>query len=239
MLSQHACFSNMQKSLDFLSSMYCEQHVYWKDDGKEWEENMDEEQLWSYNCMDCVRTFEVAEVLRKTVTSMQLDSVHSFQQSLFSPVLETMLRGIRVDKPARQRFSMELMDAIAEREQFFIDILGHPLNPKSNKQMIQLFYDDLGQKPVKNRKTGAISCDDESLRKIAEREPLLAPFVKVISDYRSLGVFLSTFVSAPLDVDDRIRCSFGIAGTETYRFNSKKNAFGTGLNLQNIPKGDD
>ena len=54
---------------------------------------------------------------------------------------------------------------------------------------------------------------------------------------RSLGVFLSTFVNAPLDVDGRMRCSFNIAGTETYRFSSSKNAFGSGMNMQNIPKG--
>jgi DNA polymerase-1 len=34
-----------------------------------------------------------------------------------------------------------------------------------------------------------------------------------------------------------MRCSFNIAGTETYRFSSSTNAFGSGLNLQNIPKG--
>jgi DNA polymerase I len=36
-----------------------------------------------------------------------------------------------------------------------------------------------------------------------------------------------------------MRCSFNVAGTETYRFSSSKNAFGTGMNLQNIPKGGD
>jgi len=75
------------------------------------------------------------------------------------------------------------------------------------------------------------------LRKIAEREPLLLPITRKIAELRSLGVFLSTFVNAPLDIDSRMRCSFNIAGTETYRFSSSKNAFNSGLNLQNIPKG--
>jgi len=61
--------------------------------------------------------------------------------------------------------------------------------------------------------------------------------VRKIAELRSLGVFLSTFVNAPLDIDGRLRCSFNIAGTETYRFASSKNAFGSGLNMQNIPKG--
>jgi DNA polymerase I-like protein with 3'-5' exonuclease and polymerase domains len=65
----------------------------------------------------------------------------------------------------------------------------------------------------------------------------MLPITRKISELRSLGVFNSTFVQAPLDTDGRIRTSFNICGTETYRFASSKNAFGTGLNCQNIPKG--
>lgn len=35
MLMQHVCFPSMPKNLGFLSSMYCEHHVYWKDMVKE------------------------------------------------------------------------------------------------------------------------------------------------------------------------------------------------------------
>jgi len=52
-------------------------------------------------------------------------------------------------------------------------------------------------------------------------------------------VFLSTFIMMPLDQDSRMRCSYNICGTETYRFSSSKNAFGSGGNLQNLPKGDE
>gem|GEM_PF-2127351 len=237
MLSQHVCFSNMQKSLGFLSSMYVENHVYWKDEGKEWDGKTDEAQLWNYNCKDCVATYEIADSLQKTIGMMNLRKVHTFQQSLWWPVLETMNRGICVDQQRRAVFAMELFEELSKREQFFIDVLGYPLNPKSGPQMKELFYDQLRQKEIFNRKTGNVSCDDESLGKIAAREPILRPLINAISEYRSLGVFLSTFVRAPLDVDSRIRCSFNIAGTETYRFSSSKNAFGSGLNLQNIPKG--
>lgn len=237
MLAHHACFSNMQKGLDFLSSMYCEDHVYWKDDGKTWDANTGEDQLWTYNCEDCVRTFEVDEAEQVTVDKLGLRPVHDFQQSLFYPVLKTMNKGIRINVAKRQAFAMELMDEIAKRQSWINEALGHELNIRSSPQMKELFYGVLAQRPVLNRKTGSVSCDDESLGKIAAREPLLRPLVKKIQELRSLGVFLSTFVQAPLDVDGRMRCSFNIGGTETYRFSSSTNAFGTGLNLQNIPKG--
>lgn len=237
MLAQHACFSNMQKGLDFLSSMYCEHHVYWKDDGKTWDEKTGEDQLWSYNCEDAVRTFEVDTVEQQTVDSMKLREVHDFQQSLFLPVLRTMDKGLRVDTGQRGAFAMKLLDEIAKREQWMFDVLGEQLNIKSPKQMSELFYGAFQQKPIFNRKTGGITTDDEALSRLADREPLLRPLIKTIQELRSLGVFLSTFVNAPLDVDGRMRCSFNIAGTETYRFSSSSNAFGSGLNLQNIPKG--
>lgn len=237
MLAQHTLFSNMPKGLDFLSSMYCDDHVYWKDDGKTWDVKTGEDQLWSYNGVDGIRTLKVDKGQQPAIDQMRLREVHEFQQRLFYPVLKTMNKGIRVDTAQRSKFAMTLMDEIASREQWIMDALGRPVNIKSPKQMQELFYAELGQKPILNRKTGTITCDDEALGKLAAREPLLRPLVKKIQELRSLGVFLSTFINAPLDTDGRMRCSFNIAGTETYRFSSSTNAFGSGLNLQNIPKG--
>jgi len=76
---------------------------------------------------------------------------------------------------------------------------------------------------------------DPSLAIIAEREPLLKPLCQLIVELRSLGVFLGTFIDATLDTDGRMRSSFSIAGPTTYRFSSSENAFGSGLNFQNIP----
>lgn len=239
MLSQHVCFSNLPKGLDFLSSMYCEHHIFWKDEGKTWDEKTGEDQLWEYNCKDAVIDFEVDEVLCNIVQSMGLAPVHDFQQRLFWPVLRTMNRGVRPNTKLRSDFALHLMDEIARREQWIIDVIGKPLNPKSPKQMQEFFYGELNLKPILDRKTRAITCNDEALGVLASREPLLRPLIRRITELRSLGVFLSTFVNAPLDSDGRIRCSFNIGGTETYRFSSSKNAFGTGLNLQNIPSGGD
>ena len=237
MLAQHVCFSNMQKGLDFLSSMYCVNHVYWKDEGKTWDAKTGEDQLWEYNCNDAVITFEVDLVEQVNIDKMGLREVHDFQQALFWPVLRTMDKGLRVDTSKRGQFAMELMDEIASREQWMIDVLGDSLNIKSPKQMQELFYGAFAQKPIFDRKTGSITTNDEAISRIADREPILRPLVKKIQELRSLGVFLSTFVNAPLDIDGRMRCSFNIAGTETYRFSSSQNAFNSGLNLQNIPKG--
>lgn len=246
MISQHTMFCILPKSLAFQASMYCEHYVYWKDDGKTWDKGVGEAQLWSYNCVDCVRTREVGEVEQATIRGLGLEAVEAFQQKLFWPVLKAMNRGLRVDLAARKLLALELMEEIAKREQFFIDVLGHPLNVRSPLQMTKLFYTDLNQPAVWTRaKKGSpshVTCDDEALQKIGQREPLLKPIVNAIADVRTLGVLLSTFVNAKLDVDGRMRCSFNIAGnTEgkgapaTYRLSSSENAFDSGANLQNIP----
>lgn len=237
MLGHHSVFCLLPKGLDYISSMYCEDYVYWKDDGKTWDRKTGEDQLWTYNCTDCVRTYECDEVIQSNVDKLGLRAQHDFQQDMFWPVLQAMVRGVRVDIKRRSTFALELSDALADREQYFIDVLGHPLNPRSPKQMRELFYGDFQQKEIISRKTGNATLDDEALHKIAAREPLLRPLVKKISEYRSLGVFLSTFVGASLDSDQRLRCSYNIAGTGTYRLSSSTNAFDSGLNLQNIPEG--
>ena len=245
MLAQHSIFSTMPKGLDFLSSMYASWHVYWKDESKNWDPKLGERQLWIYNCKDCCITFEIDKVEQSmidgfTTTSWpKLRSISDFQQSMFWPVLESMNRGIRVNNASKTRLSSELAVAIEARNERLTQILGHPINIKSPKQMQDLFYRELDQRPVISRKTGNPTTDDSALEKLGDREALLRPVTNTIRELRSLGVFRSTFLEAPVDIDDRMRCSFNIAGTETYRFSSSENAFGSGMNLQNIPSGDE
>lgn len=243
MVQQHSCFSNMPKNLSFLSSMYLEDHLHWKDDRTNWTEGPKgegEDQFWRYNCMDAMRTLAIEAVLEQVIKGMGMGEVNRFQQHLATVVLDTMIRGVRVNNPARAAFSLELQEAEAERKNWLAEALGEEVNIKSPKQMAELFYTCLGQKEVKKRNAEggmSVTTNDEALHKIASREPLMLPITKRIAELRSIGVFHSTFVQAPLDTDGRIRTSFNVCGTETYRFSSSKNAFGTGLNCQNIPKG--
>jgi uracil-DNA glycosylase len=246
MISQHAIFSDLPKSLGFLASMYCDYYVYWKDEGKDWDKGLGEDQLWIYNCQDCVYTGEVADEELHAVRRMGLGRVHDAQQKMFWPVLQAMQRGVRVDANRRKELILEVRHEIDLRETFITEILGHPLNPRSPKQMSSLFYEDFAQQKVMTRATktepARPTLNDEALQKIAAREPLLKPLITAISDIRTLGVFLSNFLERPLDRDGRMRCAYNIGGSasgksapKTYRLSSSENAFGSGGNLQNIP----
>lgn len=241
MLAHHTCFAGLPKGLDFQSSLYCEYHRYWKDEGKEFHESIkspsDEDTYWVYNCKDCVTELEIAQVLDPMIKRMGQTEPYEFQMAQFMPVLRMMLRGVHVNVTRKDELAMELMDAIAERQAWMEEVVGYALNPRSPKQMQNFFYNELGLPVQKVRKTGRPTTNDEALQTLAKKEPLVQPVVQCISEFRSLGVFLSTFVKAPLGEDGRLRSSYNIAGTETFRWSSSKDAFGTGLNLQNLSKG--
>lgn len=271
MLMQHVLFPGLPKDLGFLASMYCEFYVYWKDELTDYR-TLPEDliKFWTYNCKDCVVTFEIAGVLESLVERLGMQKQSQFIHRLNYHVITMMFRGVLINKEEKNRLSLSLLDEINMRQKE-IDYLvsadaeipsammkqlvfdekkkktvakriektnsNGELNISSNVQMKQLFYNELGQKVVLNRKTHEPTTDDNALTVFGQREPILKPLVDLISETRSIGVFLSTFVLMPLDVDGRMRCSFNAGGTETFRFSSSKNAFGSGGNLQNIPKG--
>lgn len=244
MITEHTLCSTREKGLDFLSSIYSDYHVYWKDESKDWHPKLGERQLWIYNCKDCCVTYEVDTNQQLVIEAMSakwpaLSNLQIFQQELFHPVLDTMNRGLRVDDSSKEQLSAELKEHIDRREAWIESVLGQKVNIKSPLQMKDLFYRVLNQREVISRKTKKATVDDDALEKIAAREPILAPLCSKIRELRSLNVFRSTFLEAPLDTDCRMRCSFNIGGTATFRFSSSGNAFGSGMNLQNIPEGDE
>lgn len=158
---------------------------------------------------------------------------------LFYAVLRAMQLGVKVDPVRRAAIQTELKATIAECDTFIQAVLGHPLNVRSSPQMASLFYGDLGQKPVMSRakknQPSHVSCDDESLQIVAGREPALRPLIDKILHRRGMSVLQSTFIDARVGEDGRMRCSYNICGTETYRLASSQDAFGSGLNLMTIP----
>ena len=233
MIMQHLVYPGMQKSLDFVSSMYCEFYRYWKEDRKKKEDVGH----WIYNLTDCVYTYEVYPTLNHIVDLYEMREQYELLMRLFYKLLEMMLRGVRVDKEYKGWMGGHLLTEMKERMEWLETVLTHPINPRSSVQMQKLFYGDLKQKPVINRKTHQPTLDDDALVTVTNRQPVLRPLTEKIQEYRSLGVFKSTFADAELDTDDRLRCMFNITQAKTFRLSSSENAFGTGTNLQTIPSG--
>jgi|PlaIllAssembly_1097288.scaffolds.fasta_scaffold00247_5 DNA polymerase len=246
MIAQGVAFPGLPKALDFLSSMYLPWHRYWKDESQEADAKLDDSIRWRYNCKDCCTTWALRPHLEQTLSDLQLTKPFAFEMALFQPLLMMMLQGVSINTNLRGQLMSELMAIQQQYEQYFDQYAQLLPEAKANakpwyrspKQQQDLFYNVLGQAPLRNRKTGNITSDDEALEKLGKREPLLLPLTRAMQRYRSTGVFLSTFIQAPLDWDKRIRSSYNPVGTETLRFSSRADAFGYGTNLQNIPKGE-
>lgn len=252
MLAHHLLFPGTPKGLDYISSLYCKHHRYWKDDGKEWNLKGSLEQLLEYNCEDLVRTFEAAEVLEKLLHTNGLWEQWKERLELNDLALDMMEKSIAIDTRHRANLAMELAITAAEYEEWFEKILPDAhvkmcVQLKSKKvkawyrSSIQqrLFFSHLGLRLPKNRKTGNDSFGKEALAELSVKHPEYTRLFSALKEYRSVGVFHQTFIKAPLEYNSRMKCSFNVAGTETFRWSSSENAFGRGTNLQNIPQGNE
>lgn len=247
MLAHHYLFPGTPKALDYLSSLYCKYHWYWKEDSKEWDLKGDLESHLRYNAMDCIRQFEVGTTLRGLIKTMNLEANWPEEMQKNWLALDMMNRGIRIDQNHRTALAADLSVASEELARWFHSIIPQHLSESTSGtpwftsaiQTRNLFAEEFGFNLPRNRKTGAPTMGKEAIRTLSDRHPEFIRLFSALGDFRSLSVFHKTFVRAPLDPDGRMRCMFNVAGTETFRWSSSENAFGRGTNLQNIPKGNE
>lgn len=242
-----------QKSLYNIASLYCKHYTYWKDEGKDWESWMGEEQLWAYNCRDCIKTFESMTELKNLIKNFNLENQYLNQLRIANEMLlPMMIRGINRNASTQKSHAFLLQCALYD----FDNHLENVLSPEtkelvdscvksktaspwyaSTTKLSYLFYELLGIKPVLDPKSKNPTTSKTALPTIAIREPLVKPIVEKIELRRSVGVYYSTFIEMESDSDGRLRSSYKLTGTDTFRLASSENAFGGGGNLQNIPSG--
>ncbi len=244
MVKHHLCFPGVSKGLDFISSLYCKFHLYWKDESKDWDPKLGEEQLWIYNCKDAVVTYEANEKLDETIAAFGLTEQLKFQMSTAEIAFDMMLRGIAVNLDYKMDLHERLQKTLDEQLTFIQECTGVRLEPSSPKQVHSFCYDVLRlphtYKVDKKNKTSRLTADKEAMEDwLLSCEPLYRPLLQAIMDYRSLQVYNSTFALARLDDDGRFRCSINVAGPETFRWSTSEDAFGFGTNMQNIPRSED
>jgi hypothetical protein len=255
-IAQNTLFPGTPKDLGYLSSLYCRYHWYWKDDAKDWSTLGDMKLLLDYNCLDVLRQFECATVLRELIPALGQVPQWELKREIHHLCCRMMYRGVAVDHQRRRSVHRELMAEHArvcrELDEIIPPSLLSPANasatPKaakpptkwynSSQKTNHLFYEVLGLKRMLHRKTGATTGGKEAIGELIKAHPELVGLFDRILLRRSLAN-TANVISAPVDPDNRIRCEFKPAGTETHRLSSSKNAFGRGLNLQNITKGEE
>jgi DNA polymerase-1 len=193
---------------------------------------------WKYNCLDVIYTLEIANAIESEMTKQpaKLQDFHDFQQKELAPALVNIMnRGIRIDLKRKEELHEQLTKLSAEVEEKINYLLDEPFNTRSVTQVKAVFQDLLKVKAKLNKKSGNATFGTEAMWAYLEEYPVYRTLIKLILELRSINVFLRTFLSAKVDEDGRMRTSYNVAGTSTYRLASRKNAFGNGMNLQNVP----
>lgn len=246
MLCQNVLFPGTPKALDYLSSLYCEYHWFWKEDHKEWDTRGTIEDLLRYNCMDCVRNYEVITVQRMMVQKLGMTEQMNFKMWINGLCLRMMSRGVLVDKDRRHELSLELMHFMTEVSHELDYIIPQSMvapgaeTPwfRSDKQTSYVYYDMLGFDVKRDRKTGQPTVGDEARMELKRENPEFGGLFERLRMYGS-AENTNNVLNAGLDSDGRLRGAYNPGGTETHRLSSSKNAFGGGTNLQNLSKGEE
>lgn len=245
MVAHHLLYPGTPKSLDYLASLYCDYYRYW---GESTHHTTDQQRWW-YNGLDCCYTYELTEELRVLVQRSGKQELFQERMDLLWEVALPMMReGVRIDLTERKKQALKLYMEMEKFAFYFKSVMPLRLRqavrgPSSKSewfdspiQQMVLFYDIMNLTEHYNTKTKKRTVDDDALPKIAAEEPLLRGIIDLLQHYRSMRVYYTNFMTAPVDWDNRMRSSLDICGTETFRWASRESAFNTGANLMNIPK---
>lgn len=197
------------------------------------------EALWIYNGLDCCVTADVFENLYPLCDEVARHT-YDFSLSLQAPVLEMMMRGVLVNQTKKHKVLAEMRKKLAILEAQFAEIIsegiGIPaINWRSPLQLNNLLYDVMGLPVQKKRNTNGIYAPASGREQLETLSTyyIAEPICNHILAMRDLGKSIG-FLETGIDADGRMRSNFGIAGTNTGRFNSSVSDFGSGTNLQNV-----
>lgn len=255
MLHQNVCFPGTPKALEYLSSLYCHYHYYWKEDHKEWDMKGAIEDLLRYNCIDCVRTWEIGENQAEVTRALGMEAQMKLKMETNHLCLRMMNRGVLFDVERSAATMNELNEALVDLQKELLEIIPQewvgPIGKRSNAngggdiywitsdpQQKRLFYEILGFKMVKDPKTNQPTTGAKALGQFKLWYPEFTGLIERLELFSSIENTCNVLKSQT-DLDKRIRCSYNPGGTETHRLSSSRNAFGGGTNLQNLTKGEE
>ena len=244
MIAQHILFPALRgfKGLDSLSRFFCRRHIYWKDERKISTAKEDLERACLYNARDVLVTSEVASAQRKALRESGKMPRFEERMEVFEATRDMMLRGVRTNETLRRAQRQELFSQMDKIGKWLDDVIpSHMKNPtaktpwyRSSPQTCDILYRKLKLEGGWDSRTGGYSADKEILAQIAKRYPNFSGFLSALILYKSLSTIASGYYAAPLGFDNRLRCSYNLAGPVTNRLASSEDAWGSGTNLQNI-----
>jgi len=190
------------------------------------------EKATPYAAEDADITGRLARLLKPRLAAEKVRTVYETLERPLAAVLSRMeQRGILVDGKALNKLSNDFALQLASLETVIHEMVGHPFNINSPKQLGEVLFEEMAlEGGKKSKKTGAWSTNADVLDKLAGEGHDLP--VKVL-EWRSLSKLKSTYTDAlQADINNktkRVHTSYHMASTSTGRLSSND------PNLQNIP----
>ncbi len=237
-------FSELNKSLAFVSSILLYDAYYWKEEGAG-----DRHDLWKYCAKDCWYTARNLILMLQHMPPWAKQNYSVKFPEVFSAV-NVKFFGFLVDQEKHHELRAEAEAELDAAKASLTVMADEPdFNPGSWQQVSKLLYDILGAKKPARRGRGASKAgtDESTLKKIALQHPLIERFVGHILEYRGQRKAIGTYYDAAL-FHGRLKFGQNIDGTTTGRHSSnslpmyvpnpsgkKKDEKNYGTQIQNIP----
>lgn len=234
MIAHSILFPDFPKGLDFLTSMYTRE-PYYKDEGKyiiKRDLQSQSDAFWIYNAKDSAVVMEIWPKLERDLKLQGNWETYCAQRDLHEPLRYISMRGIKVNVDGLRKAALENAQELQALQAQFDRQTGGGINPASPKSLKQYFYGTLGLHPYTKRKTGAVTVDEEALKRIAKKG---VPAADTLLKIRKSSKLQGTYFEMQFDTDDRVRCSMNPVGTAFGRLSSSQTVRDTGGNFQNMP----
>ena len=188
------------------------------------------EQAVPYAAEDADITLRLWQQFKPALHRAQTTRVYETLERPLVPVLAQMERhGVKVDRDTLSRMSNAFAQKMAGLEAEIHEVVGHPFNVGSPKQLGEILFEEMGLEGGKKGKTGAYATGADVLEDLATEHRLPG----LVLDWRQLSKLKSTYTDALQDhinkETGRVHTSYSITGASTGRLAS------TDPNLQNIP----
>jgi uracil-DNA glycosylase family 4 len=242
MLAHHFLYPGLPHDLGFITAQYTD-HPHYKDEGQLWKEEGDIDAFWEYNVKDCCITRMAAEKMEQELLSSGLhERFHNHVMRLQPEVVQMTVNGVQVDERLRAELSEQLGQGLEQTAELCqikaraaVGDDAYEFNPRSPKQLADLFFSKLH---LVGRGTSTDKENRARIRKHPRTTQPVRELIDAIDQYLLEAKFVSTYVNANSDDDGRWRCAYKQTGVANApgRLSSSQTAWGSGLNMQNIPE---
>jgi DNA polymerase-1 len=182
--------------------------------------------------IECALMIRLRSVLwQEIIKEGESDLYNNIEMPLIAVLSDMEWQGVQLDTDLLHNYGIKLSEELSQIEEKARDIADEPeLNLSSPKQIGKLLFEKMKiDSKMKAGKTGNYPTDEETLRKLSDRTPV----IPMILEYRGLKKLISTYTDSLQNLvdpsDGKIHTTFNQTVTSTGRLSS------INPNLQNIP----